>query len=162
MNTRIGIRSENELRLLEKQLIRTKLFEEIKNNPSEDPVLVLKEEVPVDSRYQTLIEEEYEDILIQKKRLNIGIILLAILLILILVFYFYVNFFYTSEILVEYNETDDNNYVELLISGYILCSSKLHCLSEEYFFFQWIYWLTGFTSDFFSNVLEFWLSAGQN
>ena len=54
MTSKIGIRSENEFRLLEKLLIRSKLVEKMKN-PSLDPVLVLKEEVPIDSRYQTLI-----------------------------------------------------------------------------------------------------------
>ena len=138
MSSKIGIRSENEFRLLEKLLIRSKLVEKMKN-PSLDPVLVLKEEVPIDSRYQTLIEEEFEDILYQKKKLNIFLITLAFFCLMVVILTLYIQFLYNPNVLIEYIKSDEINYVELISSGYITCSSKLHCLAQDYSIFKYVY-----------------------
>ena len=161
MSSKIGIRSENEFRLLEKLLIRSKLVEKMKN-PSLDPVLVLKEEVPIDSRYQTLIEEEFEDILYQKKKLNIFLITLAFFCLMVVILTLYIQFLYNPNVLIEYIKSDEINYVELISSGYITCSSKLHCLAQDYSIFKYVYLVIGSINDLLSTLLEFWLSSSQN
>ena len=156
MASKIGIRSENQLRLLERELIRSYLLDSKKNKFENE-------------RQKELYEQE------RRRRQTIYLIIFSLLSSLIIAIIFLFGFIYYVPFEEYYFFEQTNSFYKITefkinshsypawsVDPNTSCNYKFHCLSFEYSFINWIYWLSSFFIDFIIKIIDIWVEAGKS